>query len=73
MVALTTQSILGLALFRFGTTVVTKVQKGTPKLAGLEAELSQNLDTIRSEETPERLLELARELQRLLRARERPN
>ncbi len=52
---------------------MSKVEKGTSKLGGFEAELSHHLDTIRSEETPERLLELARELQLLLRAREHPN
>lgn len=39
----------------------------------LEAELRQHLGEIETEETPERLLELAHALQKKLREREKPN
>lgn len=38
-----------------------------------EAELQRQLDDIQAEETPERLLQLARTLQNLLRQREQPH
>ncbi|WP_417526012.1 hypothetical protein [Marinovum sp.] len=37
--------------------------------AALDAELRRKLEEFQSEETPERLVELARELQRMLRER----
>lgn len=39
----------------------------------LDIELREQLDVIRNEETPERLLVLARRLQDLLRQREKPH
>lgn len=44
-----------------------------PDHAPLDAELRAQLDDIRAEDTPEKLLELARTLQDLLRQRETPN
>ncbi|MGR3570890.1 hypothetical protein [Brevirhabdus sp.] len=41
--------------------------------ASLDAELCRQLDDICAEDTPERLLDLARTLQDLLRQREKPN
>ncbi len=42
---------------------------GTEKTDELDARISRYLEQVRLEETPERLLELAEELRRALRAR----
>jgi hypothetical protein len=44
----------------------------TPKKDVLDAEMNRYLEQIRLEETPERLLELAEELRRVLRERDTP-
>ncbi|MWD28907.1 hypothetical protein E0K89_015620 [Aquicoccus sp. SCR17] len=48
-------------------------EKDSAPVPSLEAELRQHLEEIETEETPERLLELAHALQKKLQEREKPN
>jgi len=50
-----------------------EAQAARSDTARLDEELARQLDVIRAEEVPERLLDLARELQSLLRARDEPH